>query len=175
VGHTVRRIVTGHDPSGRSVVVSDGPPPRTLSADEVPGLETFIVWASDAPLTVPHADGDPTPMLEAFFPGPGGTRFLVVVHPPGSGVTSAPLRTEDGRAGLSVAMTSDESMMHATDTVDYGVVLSGRMWMELDDGAEVAMGPGDCVVQNGTWHGWRNRGDEPCVMAFVVVGAERAG
>jgi quercetin dioxygenase-like cupin family protein len=70
-------------------------------------------------------------------------------------------------------MRSDDSMMHATDTVDYGVVLAGEMWMELDDGVEVHLGAGDCVVQNGTWHGWRNRGDRPCVMAFVVVGAER--
>jgi mannose-6-phosphate isomerase-like protein (cupin superfamily) len=63
--------------------------------------------------------------------------------------------------------------MHMTDTVDYGIVLSGEIWLELDDGAKVHLKPGDCVVQNGTHHAWRNRGSVPCLMAFVMIGTKR--
>jgi len=52
-------------------------------------------------------------------------------------------------------------------------VLSGEVWLELDDGAEVHLRPGDCVIQNGTRHAWRNRSTEPCVIAVALVGAVR--
>jgi uncharacterized cupin superfamily protein len=63
--------------------------------------------------------------------------------------------------------------MHTTDTVDYVTILSGEIWLVLDDGAEVHLEPGDCVVQNGTQHAWHNRNPEPCVLVTVMVGAER--
>ena len=63
--------------------------------------------------------------------------------------------------------------MHTTGTIDYGVVISGEIWLELDDRAEVHLKQGDCVVQNGTRHAWRNKSVEPCIMAFVMVGAKR--
>jgi len=67
----------------------------------------------------------------------------------------------------------DHPGMHTTDTVDYDVVLSGEVWLELDDGAEVHLKPGDCVVQNGTRHAWHNKTDQPCTLAVVLVGARR--
>ena len=57
--------------------------------------------------------------------------------------------------------------MHTTDTVDFDVVVSGEIWLELDDGAEVKLEAGDCVVQNGTRHSWHNRSSEPCVLAVA--------
>jgi quercetin dioxygenase-like cupin family protein len=63
--------------------------------------------------------------------------------------------------------------MHKTDTVDVTVVISGELVLELDDGAEVTLRPGAVVVQNGVRHAWRNRSDEPCLMAIVVMSAER--
>jgi mannose-6-phosphate isomerase-like protein (cupin superfamily) len=177
MSHVVRRVVTGHDVNGKSVVVSDGSPPRAFSYDAVPGLETIFVWSNDQPMAIPHRDGDPTITMDAFFPDPAGTRFLIVVHPPGSGVTSSDAggssHDEAGIGELHVAMDADDSGMHATDTVDYGVVVSGELWMELDDGIEVHLRPGDCIVQNGARHGWRNHGDVPCTVAFVMIGAER--
>jgi quercetin dioxygenase-like cupin family protein len=70
-------------------------------------------------------------------------------------------------------MEPDAPGMHATQTVDYGVVLRGQLSLELDDGAKVQLRPGDCVVQNGTRHAWRNESDQECVMAFVILGAEK--
>jgi len=63
--------------------------------------------------------------------------------------------------------------MHTTDSTDYGVVLSGNVMCELDDGAEVLLPPGDVVVQNGTRHRWRVVGDVPATLAVFIVGAHR--
>jgi quercetin dioxygenase-like cupin family protein len=61
---------------------------------------------------------------------------------------------------------------HRTPTIDIGVILSGEMWVELDDGAEQLLRPGDILVQNGTAHAWHNRPSEPCFAAAVVIGAD---
>ena len=63
--------------------------------------------------------------------------------------------------------------MHATDAVDYAMVVEGEIWLVLDDGNEVHLSLGDCLVQNGTRHAWHNRDPEPCVMVAAMVGAER--
>ena len=63
--------------------------------------------------------------------------------------------------------------MHRSDTIDVGIVVSGEIWMELDDGAETLLRTGDCLVLNGTIHAWHNRADEPCVFAMAAVGAQR--
>ena len=68
-------------------------------------------------------------------------------------------------------MELQDSGMHTTESVDYGVVISGEITLELDDGATVSLKQGDCVVQNDTRHAWRNGSTTPCVMAFVWVGA----
>ena len=65
-------------------------------------------------------------------------------------------------------MEKDDQAMHTTRTIDYGIVLSGEIDLELDEG-EVHLGPGDVVVQRGTRHAWRNRGSRPCTMAFVLI------
>jgi quercetin dioxygenase-like cupin family protein len=65
--------------------------------------------------------------------------------------------------------------MHRTDTVDFLYVVSGEVVLELDDGAERLLRAGDCIIQNGTRHAWRNRSDEECVILVVLIGAERPG
>ena len=75
--------------------------------------------------------------------------------------------------GLSECHESDDPAMHTTDTIDYNIILSGEIWLELDDGNKVYLKPGDCVIQNGTRHAWRNEGAEPCFIASVRVGAEK--
>jgi quercetin dioxygenase-like cupin family protein len=64
--------------------------------------------------------------------------------------------------------------MHTTDTIDFDVILSGAVILELDDGVEKELRPGDTVVQNGTRHRWSTRGTEPAVMAVFTVGAHRS-
>jgi len=65
--------------------------------------------------------------------------------------------------------------MHTSDTVDWDLGISGEVWLELDDGKEVLLRAGDCVIQQGTRHAWHNRSSEPCVLAVAIVGARRVG
>ena len=58
--------------------------------------------------------------------------------------------------------------------VDYGIVISGEVELELDNGAVEACRAGDVIVQRGTMHLWRNvSADTPCRIVFVLT--ESAG
>ncbi|HLM29683.1 MAG TPA: cupin domain-containing protein, partial [Acidimicrobiales bacterium] len=76
--------------------------------------------------------------------------------------------------GLIGHTEPDNPGMHTTITIDFEYVLSGRVVLELDDGATVELGPGDTVVQNGTRHAWRNPFDEPATLVVVLIGATKA-
>jgi len=179
----MRRVVTRHTESGKSVFVSGGEPPRIARIRGVPDQGMAEMWATDGVPTVPVDSADPTVAMSSLVPGPEGTRFRVCRFPPAGvweqaereGVDLAAARQEYAAMtpGLAEVMEADHPGMHTTDTIDYGVVVSGEIWLELDDGAEVHLEPGDCVVQNGTRHAWRNKGSEPCTMAAVMVGAKR--
>jgi mannose-6-phosphate isomerase-like protein (cupin superfamily) len=75
--------------------------------------------------------------------------------------------------GLFETLELDNPGMHTSDTIDVVYVVSGQVWLELDDGAETRLQAGDCVVQNGTRHRWRNHSSEQCVMAIALIGAPR--
>ena len=165
-----RRIVTGVDASGKSVFVSDTEATGTV----VPGSGTmYDVWGVDGEFDAPN-DGR-VPSYESFFPPDVGFRYIVATFPPDESPDLMPAE-EDIDAlipGASEFLEADNPGMHTTQTVDIGVVLSGELWLELDDGAEVHIGPGDIVVQNGTRHAWRNKGSEPCTVAYALVGARK--
>jgi quercetin dioxygenase-like cupin family protein len=139
-----RRIVTGHDASGRSVVLSDAPTPKTLDIGSAAFHEIWITDRTPAP-------------IEAAEPEP----------------TDRPVRTPPPAGGVMVRFTEmapgAESPMHRTQTVDVGVVLDGETWLLLDDGSETRVGVGDAVVQRGTNHAWANRSDRPVRMLFVLI------
>ncbi len=175
----VRRVVTGHDERGKAVFASDEEvAPVTLAL--VPGAEWHRLWGADE---APHFPDDGSrPAEPTFFPPLGGFRFLMFNVPPAG--TAAPADLDLGAAlaefeeklpGMASRMEPDHLGMHTTDTIDFEVVLSGEVVLELDDGAEKVLRPGDTVVQNGTRHRWRNRGAEPAVLAAFIVGAHRAG
>jgi mannose-6-phosphate isomerase-like protein (cupin superfamily) len=77
--------------------------------------------------------------------------------------------------GMLRYMDPSDPGMHTTDTIDFEVVLDGTVILELDDGAEVILSPGDTVVQNGTRHRWRNDGDTPARLAVFICGAAHRG
>jgi quercetin dioxygenase-like cupin family protein len=142
---SARRIVTGHDADGRSVVLSDGPTPRTHA---VPGAVFHELWnttASPAPLG-PHEHREPTNRPLLTPPDPSGTIVRIVDFEPRS-----------------------RSPLHRTETVDYGIVVRGELTLVLDDGSETPLRQGDVVVQRGTDHAWVNPTDEPAQMVFVLV------
>jgi len=175
----IRRVVTGHAPDGQSVFVGDDAPARVVTIDGMKGFSVTAVWATDHGMTALPGSDDPTRKMTTFVPGEGGTRFLVTVVPPDRAVQprTAPamiaIEMVAKLPGLGDAMEPDSLGMHTTDTVDYDVIMSGELWLELDDEQEVRLKPGDIVVQNGTRHRWRNKGKTPCVMYSVLVGALR--
>jgi mannose-6-phosphate isomerase-like protein (cupin superfamily) len=175
----VRRVVTGQMVDGRSVFVSDQRvDPITVSA--LPGAEFYRLWGSDDLVRLP-TDGT-APTAPTYFPPVTGFRFLVVTigpdrvtMPEDFDVRAAVVELQTKLPGIVEAMELDNPGMHTTNSVDFGVVLSGEVWLELDAGAEVRLRAGDCVIQNGTRHAWRNKSSVPCVLAFAGVGADRSG
>ncbi|GAA3791118.1 cupin domain-containing protein [Streptomyces phyllanthi] len=175
-----RRIVTGLTADGEAAVVQDGPPPRTNALQYTPGFVSSLVWVTPAQPTVPFDGNDPTPAVTSYVPEPGATRVIHLVIPPDTvyaredfdpaAAIAERLRTSPGLAEL---FEPDAPGMHTTDTVDYGVLLQGEIVLELDDGNEVTLAPGDVVVQNGTRHAWRNRSTSPATLLFVLIGARR--
>jgi naringenin degradation protein FdeH len=141
---TPRRIVTGHDASGKSVVLSDTPSPKTT---EIGTAAFHEIWVTQGmPVQIPATE-------------PESTDRPIRVPPPPNGVMIRFTEMEPGAA----------SPMHRTETLDVGVVLDGETWLLLDDGSETLVGPGDAVVQRGTSHAWENRSDRPVRMLFVLV------
>lgn len=174
----VRRVVTGKTPEGKSVFVSDGLI-ETISPALTPGAEFHTIWGSDAVVQLP-SNGERPPFTQ-WFPPAGGFRvgFFSVAPantamPPGTDVGAAFAEFEAKLPGMLAHMEPDSPGMHTTDTIDVEVVISGEVWLELDDGAEVHLKPGDTVVQNGTRHAWRNKSDKPCVMLVALIGAKPA-
>lgn len=174
----VRRLATGHDGGGKAVFASDQlVDPVTVAL--IPGTEFHLLWGADQAPTFPD-DGAPTAQ-PTYFPPLGGYRFGFFTVPPAQSPVPADLDLEAGLAeveaklpGLLAHMEPDNPGMHTTDTIDFEVVLSGEVALELDDGAERTLRPGDTVVQNGTRHRWSNRGSEPAVVAVILIGAHRA-
>jgi hypothetical protein len=177
----IRRVVTGHDAAGKAVFVADeSVAPKQLAL--FPGMETYELWSTDGPRTVPHAG--PFPGVPRYFPDPDGSVFRIFVFPPQPRDPRALMEGADLEAGLAEMRAKlpgmlehlelDNPGMHTTDSVDYGIVLAGEIDLELDDGATLHLAPGSVVVQNGTRHAWRNRSSAPAVIAFILLGARRA-
>ncbi len=175
----VRRVVTGHDADGKAVVASDEiVDPLTLSL--VPGAEFHRLWGGNGPPSFPDsgAEGE----REPYFPPVGGFRFGMFTVTPESqaalpadvDIAAALADMEAKLPGLGAHMEPDAPGMHTTATIDFEVVLEGEVWLELDDGQEVHLRTGDCVVQNGTRHAWRNHGSVPARLAVFIVGAHHS-
>lgn len=173
----IRCVVTGRHSSGKSVFVKDSAvEPITLT--NAPGLEFHRLWGADAIPALP-SDGAPPP-FPRYFPPAGGFRFGFFTVPPESKTITDPAtllatfaELQSKLPGLAEVLEPMNPGMHTTDTVDFDVVLSGEVFLELDAGAEVHLKPGDCVIQNGTRHAWHNRSASPCVIAVALVGAFR--
>ncbi|MFC4907048.1 cupin domain-containing protein [Actinomadura gamaensis] len=173
----VRRVVTGHDAEGRSRVVDDREV-EPITSELMPGCAFFRLWGRDERPAFPD-DGTPRP-AEAWYPPRDGSRFMINTVPPGElvpapGVDKAAALDELERRmpGAMAAGEPGAPGMHTTDSLDYVLVVSGEVVLELDDGEEAVLRAGDVVVQNGTRHAWHNRGAEPCTIVGVAIGAER--
>ena len=169
----IRRVVTGHDARGKSVIVSDGPSPHVLL---IPGRTDFgltNLWVTDGSPGIDEGNADAAARPVVLEPPAGGTIFRVVEFPPDKAAADFDRKTAFSSMGADHAMDPDASRhpgMHKTDTVDYAIVLSGEIWALMDEG-ETRLEAGDCLVQRGTNHAWSNRSDQPCLVVFVLVSA----
>ncbi len=169
----VRCVITGHDAAGKSVIARD----ESVAPKSVVGYEFHRLWGSDAHPSLP-TDGK-TPVPRMYFPAAEGYRFGYFVIPPnndgippGKFMAALP-EMQEKLPGLVEVMELEHAGMHTTQTVDFDVVLSGEVWLEVDDGQQVLLKAGDCVVQNGTRHAWHNRSQEPCTIAVCLLGAHK--
>lgn len=178
-----KRALTGRNEAGKSVFKSFDVTSKVVEIDSNPGLTFYELYMTEG---MPQLTGlEPDPMLKGTkaFPGPGGSMFRLISYPPRRpegykpppGVTfESGLREMSEKVpGMGDHFERDAPGMHTSDTIDYGVVVRGEMTLELDDGQRVHLKQGDCIVQNGTRHRWRNPLPEPCLMAFVSIGGKR--
>jgi len=170
-----RRVVTGHDASGRSIVLTDGASPHAFVLEKAGALRLTELWETRSAPADNTGSGDAAEHERRIAPVNGGTVFRVIEYPPDrerlkSLAPDAFFASMGARA--ADAATRRHPGMHRTDTVDYCIVLSGEIWAVLDAG-EVLLRAGDCLVQRATNHAWSNRSDAPCTIAFVLVAAER--
>ena len=141
----VRRVVTGHDDNGKAVIKIDEVSKNVLSAR--PGASSSVIWVTDG-FPVNNDGFEDRTSEQTTTTRAGGTVFRVLELMPGNNPRN-----------------------HRTDSIDYAVVMSGEIDMEIDDSV-VHLKAGDALVQRGTIHNWVNRGTEPCVIAFVLIDAK---
>lgn len=168
---TTRRVVTGIADDGKSYVVHDGP---TTGSVDIGSIVLDDVWVDDPSNPDPGAARDPVAGDLSLVPPPGGSVIRVGTLMPASrtdGPSDEAIAADLNRWNMGSAMeegASGDDGWHTTKTIDYGIVLSGRVELGLDDGW-VELGPGDVVVQRATRHAWRLVGDEPCRIAWILI------
>jgi hypothetical protein len=174
-----RRIVTGHDAQGRSILLQDGDCPVLIESTVSPGFAMSELWRCDS--LPPSNDGDADGALLPFAlePREGGLIARVVNFPPDRelGWSASEARTVFGEfqgGDLMRNQGTRHAAFHRTQTLDFAIVMEGEIWAMMDVG-ETLMKPGDILVQRGTSHAWANRSDRPCRICFVAVTAQPLG
>ena len=173
-----RRVVTGHNAEGQAVILEDGAPPRAQRIGGESGPMFYEIWNTRAtPAPIDRASGEPFENGIILAPPKHGTRIRVLDIPPEGNRLQA-LSPEEARAHFAEIGAADASShsgagsrhayMHRTETIDYGIVLEGELTLILDIG-ETTLRAGDIVVQRGTNHGWANRSEKSCRIAFVLI------
>jgi Cupin domain. len=149
---TVRRVVTGHDAEGRSLILVD----EKVAPIETPSSSVAQIWVTDGiPVSnIGFEDMSGRPL--SLQPPPGGSQLWIVTIPP----------KEEG----GVASNVDDLNRHTTATIDYLIILQGELRLFLDEG-ETILKQFDVLVQRGTAHAWENAGREPVVLAVMLVDA----
>jgi quercetin dioxygenase-like cupin family protein len=148
----IRRVITGHDAQGTAKVLIDGP--ATNAKYPASGTVSTLMWCTDqmpADIAIGQTPEDMGARIIGTAPPANGTRFCVIDFPPGS-----------------------PAVMHRTETIDYVIVISGEIDMDMDH-STVHLKAGDIMVQRGTNHAWANRGNAPARVAFVLVDAVPLG
>jgi mannose-6-phosphate isomerase-like protein (cupin superfamily) len=149
-----RRIVTGHDETGKSIILSDGVPPQNHAMSGTgTGADFIEIWNSPDPVPTlaPRPDSEPDARDFTMMPATGHLIRIIDVYP----------KSEGGHA----------TPMHRTSTLDYAIVIEGEIVLILDD-SEATLGVGSVIVQRGTDHAWENRTDTRTRLAYIHIAAD---
>ena len=173
----IRRVVTGHDRSGKAIIISDGPSAAVKTNPLRPGHSSVDIWKSNAmPIPIGIDAADPTTGERTLHPAPNGTVIRIAeVAPETEAIRN--LTPEKSRDVFKAMGAEDAStwgrggrhpLMHRTETIDYAVVLEGEITLLLDD-EDVNLKAGDVVIQRGTNHAWSNRSGKRCLILYVLI------
>lgn len=167
-----RRVVTGHNASGKSIVVIDGPPAKIFGTD-TRGLAEL--WNTDGAPVDQRDSADRANIDVVLSPVANGSKFrFFAIAPEDPSLTDAQREAQVSKrfAAMGAAHerpdTGRHPAMHQTETVDYVMLLSGKVTLLLDED-ERDLEPFDVVVQRGTNHAWINRGTEPALLLAVLI------
>ena len=170
----VRRVVTGLDASGHSVIVKDAVAPHVYRR-QAEGIVITELWSTNTAPSNNRSEADPTDSPLRLAPPTNGSTFRVLSFLPNatSHVQSSVSAPHADDSGISTALAKGGRApgFHVTNTTDYVVVLSGEIYALLDSG-EVLLKPGDVLIQRGTSHAWENRSSSPASIAFVLIDAQ---
>ena len=172
----IRRVITGHDPDGKAVVVID----ETMTSDlghvltpaGQPNVRLSDVWLSGSVPDSNAGNADTVQDKVTLEPPAGGAVFRVLELPPDSERNFDQMKEYFEKMGAGDRLDGQKHPgMHKTKSVDNLIVMSGEVWLILDD-EEVCLKAGDACVQRGTLHAWSNRTSEPCLIAAVLLDAD---
>ncbi|MGE3643745.1 MAG: cupin domain-containing protein [Beijerinckiaceae bacterium] len=174
-----RRVVTGHDESGKAIFLHDAEA-RNVQRPPRAGVVSTLFWVTDqTPAKLDDAN-DRADRTIGIPPPLEGSIFRVVEYAPDTSVKEMPKEARDwklegrpdsGGDAIQTQSGARHHGMHRTKSIDYAIILSGEIYLMLDD-SETLLKQGDVIVQQGTYHAWSNRGSEPCIIAFVLIGAQ---
>ena len=177
-----RRIVTGHNARGRSVILSDELSPHVIPIMNQSNFAVTNFWkttatpADNGPGSEADLCSQPTPVS----PPDGGSVFRLVQFPPDkdwaakAAAMGGKVDVDETAKAAHTGGPVRHAHMHQTRSIDYAIVLSGEIWAVMDEG-ETKMVAGDVLIQRGTNHAWANRSNAPCVVAFVLIDAKPLG
>jgi quercetin dioxygenase-like cupin family protein len=148
----VRRVVTGHDANGKAVVLIDGEAANRRQSPS--GNTSTLMWSSDAT--------------------PADIAIGATIEDMGARVLGTPPPVNGTRFTVNEILPGAQAVMHRTESLDYVIVISGEVEMDLDD-STVKLSAGDVMVQRGTNHAWVNRSSKPARVAFVLIDAVPLG
>lgn len=177
MSESFRRIVTGHDADGNAVILSADAPERVVDLS-ARGPRFYEIWNTrGSPVAIDRDSPAPPEKNLTLVPPPQGTRIRVLDIQPETPETTN-MSAEEGRRHFELVSAGTAStahhgpathpFMHRTETIDYGIVLLGEIYLIVDKG-EILCRQGDIIIQRGTNHAWANRSNSVCRIAFILI------
>ena len=174
----VRRVVTGHDRDGKSMFLMDGHAPNVKEMASMPGLALTDLWETGGAPADNSGNADAGARPVRLEPPKNGSILRIVEFPPDSAWRNDAVNSKAAFDSIGAGHAKDhghgDPMIHTTASVDYIIVLKGEIHAVMEKG-ETLLKAGDVLIQRGTNHSWSVRGDQPCIIAAILINAKPLG